>query len=636
MISLSRWQRYLAPLLLTVLVFATYLPGVGGGYVFDDYPNIVDNTQLRVTDLRLHSWLAAAFSSEAGALQRPLSMATFAANQYFTGLDPTAMKWTNIAIHALNTLLVLGLVLKLLSVANVAGDARRRQWIALFTAATWALHPINFFGVLYIVQRMESLAHLFVFGGLWMYLVGRDRALQGRGGTLHMTGGLIGGTLLGVLCKESAALLPLYAWLIETCVPALRTAPDRRRIRVLFLAVLFLPAIIGFTWLLPRVTAPWAFSTRNFDLAERLMTECRVVLDYLRWSVAPSLRQLTLFHDDYVVSRGWWSPPSTLLAAFALSAIAGFGCWMRRYRPITALGLLWFLAAQVLTATIIPLELVFEHRNYFASLGICLVLADALLLTPERPEWRRIGALVAAFAVLAFAGMTFLRAREWSDPYRFAITEAAKRPDSARAAYSLGRLLTIMTGNNAGSPLIAPAILELDRARRLPQGGTLPDCALLMLAAHTGRPLEAAWWHDMQTKLRRGPIGPSEISTMASLATCARNGECNFPVPDMMATFEAALTRPNADILNIYADYIFNVIRDPDAALAMWSRSIRMRPDVAQYRINVTKALIAVGRFDEATGQIAALRRLGRFGQNEAEASALDERLRNGQKVRPL
>jgi hypothetical protein len=558
-------------------------------------------------------------------------MTTFAVNQYFTGLDPTPMKWTNIAVHALNSLLVLGLVLKLLSVACPSGDARRRGWAALFAATAWALHPINFFGVLYIVQRMESLANAFVLGGLWLCLAGRDRVLQGRGGTLHMGAGLIGGTALGILCKESAALLPLYAWVLEACVPALRTAPDRRRMRVVFLVVLFIPAIVGVAWLLPRVMSPWAFNTRNFDLSERLMTECRVVLDYLRWTVAPSLRQLAFYHDDYIVSRGWWSPPTTLFAALALAALTGFAWWARRYRPLTALGLLWFLAAQAMTATIIPLELVFEHRNYFASLGICLALADVLLLAPTRPEWRRVGALLAACAVLYFAGLTVLRAREWSDPYRFATTEAAKRPGSARAAFSLGRQLTIMTGNDADSPFITPAILELERTRRLPQSGTLADCALLMLASHTGRPLDSDWWRDMQTKFRRDPIGPSEVNTMASLATCARNGECKFPPPDMIATFDAALARPNADMLNIYADYVFNVMGDPDAALAMWRRSIRMRPNVAQYRINLTKGLIAVGHFDEATRQIAALRRLGRLGQNEAEASALHQRLRSAQ-----
>ena len=47
---------------------------------------------------------------------------------------------------------------------------------------------------------------------------------------------------------------------------------------------------------------------------------------------------------------------------------------LRRQRPLVALGIAWFFAAQLLTATVVPLELVFEHRNYFASLGICLAV----------------------------------------------------------------------------------------------------------------------------------------------------------------------------------------------------------------------------------------------------------------------
>src|SRR5205809_5247645 len=61
--------------LLLVAVAAVYLPGLGGGYTFDDMPNIVDNAALRVhlqDDWR--AWLAAAFSSPASDLQRPLAM----------------------------------------------------------------------------------------------------------------------------------------------------------------------------------------------------------------------------------------------------------------------------------------------------------------------------------------------------------------------------------------------------------------------------------------------------------------------------------------------------------------------------------------------------------------------------------
>jgi hypothetical protein len=73
---------------------------------------------------------------------------------------------------------------------------------------------------------------------------------------------------------------------------------------------------------------------------------------------------------------------------------------------------------------------VFEHRNYFASLGVCLVLVDVLLLWPVAGLGRTVGTLVAACALLAFGATTHLRAREWRDALTFAHVEAQKRcPD---------------------------------------------------------------------------------------------------------------------------------------------------------------------------------------------------------------
>src|SRR5688572_8893172 len=100
-------SAWLVPAALLAAVALIYWPGLGGGFVFDDYPNIVDNVQLHVSGTSWHEWIAAMFSSTAGAVQRPLAMLTFALNHYFTGLDPRAMKLTNIAIHVLNTALVL-------------------------------------------------------------------------------------------------------------------------------------------------------------------------------------------------------------------------------------------------------------------------------------------------------------------------------------------------------------------------------------------------------------------------------------------------------------------------------------------------------------------------------------------------
>src|SRR5688500_13964670 len=88
-------RRILLPVLL-VLVALVYWPGLGGGFVFDDYPNIVQNGALHVTWASTWlEWLAAVFSSPASELQRPLAMLTFAINHALTGLDPYWMKLTN-------------------------------------------------------------------------------------------------------------------------------------------------------------------------------------------------------------------------------------------------------------------------------------------------------------------------------------------------------------------------------------------------------------------------------------------------------------------------------------------------------------------------------------------------------------
>lgn len=619
-------------LALMLLVATAYWPGRGGGFVFDDFPNIVDNTQLHVATLLWRDWIAAIFSSDAGTLQRPLAMLTFAINHYFTGLDPVPMKLTNIAIHALNATLVLMLVRTLLQMAGDGFDGRRREWAARFTAAAWALHPINLMAVLFVVQRMESLSHTFVFAGLWLYLLGRQHQLDGRRGWALILPGLFGGTLLGTMSKESAVLLPLYAFLAELCLPALRSSGSRRKLWLLFAVILFAPALLGAAWLLPKVTAAGAYANRDYTLIERLLTEGRVVIDYLYWSLVPSLRELSLYHDDYLVSRGWWSPPSTLLSLLGLLLLAGLAWWLRGRRPLAALGLLWFLAAQLLTATVIPLELVYEHRNYFASLGICLVLADLLLLAPAHESQRRIGALLAMLALAAFAMTTHLRAREWSDPYRFAATEAAKHPQSPRATYAYARILVLMTGYRADSTLLAPAHEALERARAAPRSGILAHSAFLVLAANTGMPQQDEWWLDMQSRLRQRPVGPQETNALGTLTRCAREQHCSFPRDRMIATFEAALSRkPNAEVFNIYGDYVLNVMRQPDTALHLWHRALALKPKVAQYRINLIKVLIALGRFDEAKEQIGLLRRMGSFGQYQSAAFALEARMRNRQ-----
>jgi protein O-mannosyl-transferase len=401
-----------------------------------------------------------------------------------------------------------------------------------------------------------------------------------------------------------------------------------RRLYWLYGAVLVAPAVAGLAWLLPRLLAASAWAHRDFTLGERLLTQARVVVDYLRWTLFPSLRELSLYHDDYVVSRGWLSPPSTLWSALLLAGLAALALWLRARRPLAALGIAWFLLAHLLTATVFPLELVHEHRNYFASLGLCLALADLLLLAPRSAPMRRVGALLAAVAVLGFALTTHLRAREWSDPYRFAVTEAAKHPQSPRATYALGQTLGIMTRADPESPLLDSAFEALERARQVPGAGVLPAQALLILAARTNRPPKDAWWNDIEAKFRVGPFGVPELGVLRALVQCAVDEDCNFSPERMLTLFAAALTRSeDPQLLAIYGNYALNVLRDPNLAARLWADAVQRAPRNVQYRENLAKLMIASGQYARAKEEIATIRALGRFGETEASAAMLEARM---------
>ncbi len=362
-IAATRRLLLLAALALCAMV---YWPGLYGGYIFDDFPFLVNNTGVHVTSLDWGDWVRATTSFPAAHQGRWLTMFTLAANYWATGLDPFWIKLTNLVIHLLNACLIHGVMRALLRLRGGAGS-QRDEWVALTVTACWLVLPINLTAVLYAVQRLESLSNMFVFLGLLWYLRARVRYAANGNGLGSMAAALIVCTGIGLLAKESAILLPLYAACIEIFVAGLRDAQGRWRNRViaLYVALLVLPLLGGLAWLASWIRTPTAY-VRAFSTTERLLTEARVLVDYMHWTILPTPKVASLYHDDLSISTGLLSPPSTLLSLLFLAALAGSTFWIARRRPLLALGIAWFFAAHMLTATIIPLELVFEHRNYFA------------------------------------------------------------------------------------------------------------------------------------------------------------------------------------------------------------------------------------------------------------------------------
>src|SRR5690554_1548917 len=320
----ARIQTIIPAILIVVTVSTVYWPGLAGGYVFDDFPNFVNNDQTILQNLGPSELWRGAMASDSGPLKRPVAMLSFSVERYFFGLDPRPMKALNLGIHIANAFLLF-LLARLIFQRHEEQCGRSFilpiTSLALLVALGWALAPVNLTAVLFVVQRMESLATLFVLLGLLAFWRGRTRLARGQAGGLRwMWGGFFTGGALGVLSKESAVMLPVYAILIEWLFFGFgpRKSAERAAVLRLFTVLLVIPTLLGLAWLLPSVFSNPEFSNRPFNLYERLWTEARVMWHYIVWIVAPNPGALSLYHDAFPISRGLFTPWTTLTSASSL------------------------------------------------------------------------------------------------------------------------------------------------------------------------------------------------------------------------------------------------------------------------------------------------------------------------------
>jgi len=625
-------------LLVGMLLVATaYLPGVSGSWIFDDFPNIVDNKAVQPKEASVASLAAAALSSPSSDFKRPLASLSFAANYLVSGLSPGAMKLTNIAIHLVNGLLAFLLVRLLMAGASRLPD-RRDGMHATLVAILWMALPINLTAVLYVVQRMESLANAFVLAGLIGYMAGRRRMLAGREGLILAAGSLIVATAMGILAKETAVLTVVYALMIETFVFRWQKRANgpsgiSRRTVILFVVVLLVPLLVGGSMLVPRLLADATWAPRSFTLQERLLSECRIVAAYLRWTLLPTPTGLSFYHDDFVVSKGWLTPWTTLASAVFLALLATAAVVVRRRSPLVSLGIAWFFVSHALTGTIIPLELIYEHRNYFASLGVVISVVSLVrgCADPARHDGTASLAprdLLLGIAGMAWLGFTAFTAYRWGgDLVRLPEELAIRAPASPRAQYELGRVYVIMTGYKPDSPFLEPAYKVLERASATPGASTLPEQALIFLNARMHIPVNDAWWESMRRKLERGPISIEDESAIMSLASCKLEGDCDLDLQRLLDLYVAALShpKPHARLVGSYSDFAWTALHDRRLGFAMAKEASAIEPDEPAYHVTAARQAIALGDVKTARTQIAELRRLNvgnRLGSTLASLQA--------------
>jgi len=442
-------------LFVFIATVIAYYPGLGGPFMLDDYGSLA-----RLGDFNgVRNWetfKSFVFGGTSGPTGRPLSLLSFLVDANNWPTDPRPFKRTNVVIHLLNGALIGLMIRRLLEALQY--DRSSARWIALVSAACWMLHPFLVSTTLYAVQRMAQLSTFFMLAGIVAWLHGRIMLAQDtRRAYLVMSLSLPCFTFLAMISKENGILLPVLVGAIEFTVFAAqreRYGSLDKRWSGLFLV---LPLLIICTYLGGRMFKPNFLEIvppRDYSILERLLTQPRVIVDYLQNWIIPKLYTTGVFQDHVLASRGLFAPVTTALSIAAVLGMIGIAIWSRRKWPLLALAILFFSVNHLLESTVINLELYFEHRNYLAVSLLFVPLVAAL--------WRRSSRnmfAVASLAVLLMLGaFTHYSATVWQTEESIVEASAVKAPTSVRAQTQYAMLLFNANRHDDGMRVLDTAI----------------------------------------------------------------------------------------------------------------------------------------------------------------------------------
>jgi protein O-mannosyl-transferase len=373
--------------LLVLAVIAAYYNSLDVPFVFDDPLAIVENPTIRKL-WPLGDVLLPPRGKGVSVEGRPIVNFTLALNYANGGTSVRGYHVVNIAIHALATLTLFGLVrrtLRLPRLRSQFGEAALP--IAAAIAFLWALHPLQTESVTYVVQRAEALVGLFYLLTLYCFVRGvdfhelRENASEARGERCHVIddtsvasqawfGAAFAACLVGMATKEVMVSAPLLVLLFDRVFAAgsFRNAwRERRGVHIALFATWLLLAFLvmrtgtrGGTAGFGINVTPWAYALTQFEAITR----------YVALSFWP---HPLVF--DYGVA---WVRNVGDVLPYALFVVALIGttivAW-RRWPAVAWLGILFFAVLSP-TSSIVPgnRQTLAEHRMYL-PLAVVIVLA---------------------------------------------------------------------------------------------------------------------------------------------------------------------------------------------------------------------------------------------------------------------
>jgi len=584
-----------------------YWQGLQGAFLLDDLPNLNQLKHIGAGSNQFTDFIRFITEGIASRLGRPISLISFALQAQFGSIQAWDFKYVNLMIHLLNGSLIFWLLLYISRIIDL--PEKRSYFFALLVTLVWLLHPFQVSTVLYVIQRMTELSALFTLMGLLIYVRSRYRFSQNllspTAFWIWISIAIALGGILGTLSKENGVLLVLYVLVLEATLLAQLPKPRYWHLWsgfFLYLPVIILAGYFMLTW----NSLMGAYEIRDFTLGERLLTEARIVNDYLVKILLPLPHSYGLFHEDYLISRGLFTPISTIFAVSFVILMFIAALISRVKYPIFAFAVLWFLAGHILESSFIGLVLYFEHRNYLPMLGIIFAVIYAIFWLFERMQvilLRKIAITASLLYLLLVIVATRLETDLWSKPLLQAAIWAEEHPKS-RYAQSHAAGVFVSLGYNEKALSYYKKMVDI-----FPNDASPYAFWLSASCFNPKIPLP-----NIEALKQRFQSSKGELSMFNGLKSITEEqalGKCTHinmqEVLDALVESTVLLKGYKFRVYHLYAVFYENQSRLVDA-INMANKSLSFNPNNRHLRMQKIIWLQLINRYAEALEEIATIR----------------------------
>lgn len=432
---------------LLIIILSIYSNTFQASWHFDDIPNILENRRLHVTKLSWSNIKGSFFAAPLtpGELYRPVACLSFALNYYFGKDNVSGYHIVNISIHFLAAIFLFLFIYNTLNLPLLKVKyGSNSYFIALLSTALWAINPIQTQAITFIVQRMASMVGMFYIISMYFYLKGRTATNNHVKISLFLLCGI--SAVLAFGSKENAIMIPASLFLYDfLLIQGISKETIKKNCKILLAGAILAMSISIVYFAFSEVTLSSLFSLYNkrpFTMWERIITQPRVIIFYISLLLYPMSTRLSLDHD-IAISRSLFDPLTTIVSIIVILGVFVGTIFISKRRPLIAFSIFFFFLNHLIESTILPLELIFEHRNYIPSMLFFVPIAIGVFSVISFFSYKQSMQLILSLSIVLVIAVeghaTFMRNFTWKNEKSLWIDCVDKYPALFRAHHNLAK-----------------------------------------------------------------------------------------------------------------------------------------------------------------------------------------------------